>query len=80
VQISEVAVVNATDRPEVETAAKAIGLTPYVISTGKLVMTIVCVNLIVAGKTAIISPESAELVTEVAPATVKKFAATPVNV
>ena len=34
----------------------------------------------VAGKTAIISPESAELVTEVAPATVKKFATTPVNV
>ena len=43
-------------------------------------MTIDCVNLTVSGKTAIISPELAELVTEVAPATVKKFAATPVNV
>jgi hypothetical protein len=33
-----------------------------------------------AGKTAVITPEFAELVTEVAPATVKKFALTPVNV
>ena len=33
-----------------------------------------------AGKIAVISPEFAELVTEVAPATVKKSALTPVNV
>jgi hypothetical protein len=41
---------------------------------------IVCVALVVAGKIAVISPESTECLTEVAPATVKKFAATPVNV
>jgi hypothetical protein len=34
----------------------------------------------VAGNTAVITPESAEWVTEVAPATVKKLAVTPVNV
>ena len=34
----------------------------------------------VAGKIAVISPEFAELVTEVAPATVKKSALTPFNV
>jgi hypothetical protein len=34
----------------------------------------------VAGNTAVITPESAEWVTDVAPATVKKFALTPVNV
>jgi hypothetical protein len=34
----------------------------------------------VAGNTAVITPEFAECVTEVAPATVKKFALTPVKV
>jgi hypothetical protein len=34
----------------------------------------------VAGNSAVITPESAEWVTDVAPATVKKFALTPVNV
>jgi hypothetical protein len=34
----------------------------------------------VAGKIAVISPEFAKLVTEVAPATVKKSALTPFNV
>jgi hypothetical protein len=34
----------------------------------------------VAGNTAVITPEFAEWVTEVAPATVKKLAVTPVNV
>jgi hypothetical protein len=34
----------------------------------------------VAGNTAVITPEFAEWVTEVAPATVKKLAETPVNV
>jgi hypothetical protein len=34
----------------------------------------------VSGKTAVITPESAEWVTEVAPVTVKKFAVTPVSV
>jgi hypothetical protein len=34
----------------------------------------------VAGKTAVITPELAECVTVVAPATVKKFAVTPVSV
>jgi hypothetical protein len=34
----------------------------------------------VAGKTAVITPEFAEFVTGVAPATVKKLAATPVSV
>ena len=43
-------------------------------------MTIDCVNLTVAGKIAIISPESAEWLTDVAPVTVKKFAFTPVSV
>ena len=33
----------------------------------------------VAGKTAVTVPEFAELVTDVAPATVKKFAGTPTN-
>ena len=33
-----------------------------------------------AGKTAVITPELAELLTEVAPSTVKKLALTPVNV
>ena len=34
----------------------------------------------VAGKIAVMTPEFAELVTVVAPATVKKFAVTPVSV
>jgi hypothetical protein len=34
----------------------------------------------VAGKTAVITPESAEWVTGLAPTTVKKFAVTPVSV
>ena len=80
VQTNVVADVNTTDKPEVETAAKAVGLSPKVMSAGKLVMTIDCADLIVAGKTAVITPESAEWLTDVAPVTVKKLVLTPVSV
>ena len=40
----------------------------------------VWLNFAVAGNVAVITPEFAEWLTEVAPATVKKFAFTPVNV
>ena len=52
---------------------------PTVIADG-VAKVIVCVALVVAGKTAVISPESAEWLTDVVPVTVKKFAFTPVNV
>ena len=50
--------------------------------TGAVIPSIAATEIVasVAGKTATISPEFAELVTEVAPATVKKSALTPVNV
>jgi hypothetical protein len=51
-----------------------------VISAGNEVKEIVCAAFAVAGNTAAITPEFAEWVTKVAPATVKKFALTPVNV
>jgi hypothetical protein len=45
-----------------------------------VMLSVACVAFAVAGNTAVITPESAEWVTDVAPATVKKFALTPDNV
>ena len=43
-------------------------------------LSVACVAFAVEGNTAVITPEFAEWVTEVAPWTVKKLAETPVNV
>ncbi len=50
--------------------------------TGAVTPAIAATEIVVAvaGNSAVITPESAEWVTDVAPATVKKFALTPVNV
>ena len=74
------AIVIATVRPEL---AVAVGV--YVPArTGDPgdveVLVIVCAVAAVAGNTAVIDPELAKCVTDVAPATVKKFAVTPVSV
>jgi hypothetical protein len=45
-----------------------------------VMLSVACVAFAVEGNTAVITPESAEWVTDVAPATVKKLAVTPVNV
>ena len=78
-QTPDVAVVNATVKDDVEVAERDDGFVPKVISAGS-VKVIVWVAFAVAGKTALITPEFAEWVTVVAPATVKKFALTPERV
>ena len=45
-----------------------------------VMLSVACVAFAVAGNTAAITPEFAEWVAEVAPATVKKLAVTPVRV
>ena len=74
------AIVIVTVKPEL---AVAVGV--YVPATtgetGEVeVRVIVCVAASVAGNTAVIVPESAECVTDVAPETVKKLAVAPVSV
>ena len=74
------AIVIATVKPEL---AVAVGV--YVPATtgepGDVeVRVIVCAAAAVAEKTAVIAPEFASLLTEVAPVTVKKFTLTPVSV
>jgi hypothetical protein len=71
--------VNVTVRDD-EAVGETVWVDPPTVIADGVAKVMDCVALVVAGKTAITSPEPAELVTEVAPATVKKFAATPVNV
>jgi hypothetical protein len=79
VQIPVVVDVNVTVRED-EAVGETVWVDPPTVMADAVAKVIVCVALVVAGKIAVISPESTECLTEVAPATVKKFAATPVNV
>jgi len=45
-----------------------------------VMLSVACVAFAVAGKTAVITPESAECETDVAPVMLKKLAVTPVSV
>ena len=53
---------------------------PRAVPTDARVIATLAAGTAVAGNTALITPELAEFVTEVAPATVKKSALTPVRV
>ena len=78
-QMPDVAVVNATIKDDVDVAERDDGLVPKVISAGS-VKVIDWLNFAVAGNSAVIIPEFAEWVTELAPTTVKKLAETPERV
>jgi hypothetical protein len=63
-----------------EAVGETVWVDPPTVMADGVAKVIVCANLIVAGKTAVISPESAECLTDVVPVTVKKFEFTPVSV
>ena len=79
VQIPVVVDVNVTVRED-EAVGETVWVDPPTVIADGVAKVIVCVALVVAGKIAVISPESTECLTDVAPVTVKKFAFTPVNV